>query len=149
MILILKIHWPFRARKGTKVGELLKNIVPSNIPGTWAAMEKLYRSGKARAIGVSNFTIKKLEDLLAIASIPPAVNQVECHLIWQQTKLQKFCDSKGIHLSVSSQSIYIFFCGTFSFLASSLLTLLSNVPIGIFSFGITRYKLDMDPWKCP
>ncbi|XP_039128324.1 NADPH-dependent aldo-keto reductase, chloroplastic-like [Dioscorea cayenensis subsp. rotundata] len=96
------IHWPFRARKGTKVSELLKNIVPSNIPGTWAAMEKLYRSGKARAIGVSNFTIKKLEDLLAIASIPPAVNQVECHLIWQQTKLQKFCDSKGIHLSAYS-----------------------------------------------
>ncbi|KDO48139.1 hypothetical protein CISIN_1g030851mg [Citrus sinensis] len=62
-------------------------------------MEALYDSGKARAIGVSNFSLKKLGDLLEIARIPPAVNQVECHPAWQQTKLQAFCKSKGVHLS--------------------------------------------------
>ena len=68
-------------------------------------MEKLYDSGKARAIGVSNFSCKKLEDLLAVARVPPAANQVECHPVWQQDKLRKLCQSKGIHLSVSSTPI--------------------------------------------
>jgi hypothetical protein len=56
------------------------------------AMEKLYGSSKARAIGGSNCSCKKLEDLFAVARVPPAVNQVECHLVWQQDKL---CQSKG------------------------------------------------------
>ncbi|PON59910.1 Aldo/keto reductase [Parasponia andersonii] len=62
-------------------------------------MEALYDSGKARAIGVDNFSSKKLGNLLEVARIPPAVNQVECHLSWQQPKLHGFCKSKGIHLS--------------------------------------------------
>ncbi|GJV74978.1 NADPH-dependent aldo-keto reductase, chloroplastic [Tanacetum coccineum] len=53
----------------------------------------------ARAIGVSNFSSKKLGDLLDIARIPPAVNQVECHPSWQQTKLSEFCKSRAVHLS--------------------------------------------------
>ena len=64
-------------------------------------MESLYDSGKARAVGVSNFSSKKLGDLLEVARIPPAVNQVECHLSWQQPKLHEFCKSKGVHLSMS------------------------------------------------
>jgi predicted oxidoreductase len=71
-------------------------------------MEKLHDAGKARAIGVSNFASKKLGDLLALARIPPAVDQVECHPGWQQTKLHSFCQSKGVHLSVSLLSNYIF-----------------------------------------
>ncbi|CAI9098260.1 OLC1v1034877C1 [Oldenlandia corymbosa var. corymbosa] len=51
-------------------------------------MEALYDQGKARAIGVCNFSSKKLGDLLEIARVPPAVDQVECHPIWQQTKLR-------------------------------------------------------------
>jgi aryl-alcohol dehydrogenase-like predicted oxidoreductase len=79
-----------------------ENVIPSDIPATWAAMEKLFDAGKARAIGVSNFSSKKLADLLAISRVPPAVNQVECHPVWQQDKLRAFCESKGIHLSVRS-----------------------------------------------
>lgn len=100
---LLKIHWPFRLKKGSALSH--ENLIPTDIPGTWAAMEKLYESGKARGIGVSNFSTKKLEDLLATARISPAVNQVECHPVWQQTKLRKFCQSKGIHLTVSRQTI--------------------------------------------
>ncbi|CAF2094887.1 unnamed protein product [Brassica napus] len=56
-------------------------------------------AGKAKAIGVSNFSTKKLGDLLELARFPPAVNQVECNPSWQQTVLMDFCKSKGVHLS--------------------------------------------------
>ncbi|CAL4953673.1 unnamed protein product [Urochloa decumbens] len=95
------IHWPFRIKRGTTLGNP-ENFVPPDIPATWGAMEKLYDTGKARAIGVSNFSTKKLGDLLAVARVPPAVNQVECHPGWQQTKLHSFCQSAGIHLSAYS-----------------------------------------------
>ncbi|TVU29966.1 hypothetical protein EJB05_21565 [Eragrostis curvula] len=94
------IHCPIRIKKGTTMRP--GNYLPINIPSTWAAMEKLYHSGKARAIGVSNFSCKKLEDLLAVARVPPAVNQVECHPVWQQHKLRKLCQSNGVHLSAYS-----------------------------------------------
>ncbi|KAM2452338.1 hypothetical protein ACFX1W_009673 [Malus domestica] len=54
---------------------------------TWNAMEGLYASGQARGVGVSNFSSKKLQDLLSYSKVPPAVNQVECHPIWQQPAL--------------------------------------------------------------
>ncbi|KAF2288636.1 hypothetical protein GH714_009690 [Hevea brasiliensis] len=50
-----------------------------DIPSTWRAMEALFDSGKARAIGVSNFSVNQLEDLLAVARVTPAVNQVKIH----------------------------------------------------------------------
>ncbi|KAF2288640.1 hypothetical protein GH714_009742 [Hevea brasiliensis] len=68
-------------------------------PAHGEAMEALFDSGKARAIGVSNFSVKKLEDLLAVARVTPAVNQVEIHPVWQQPKLHEYCKSKGIHLT--------------------------------------------------
>ncbi|XP_054784408.1 NADPH-dependent aldo-keto reductase, chloroplastic-like [Prosopis cineraria] len=92
------IHWPVPMKKGS-VGFKPENLESPNIPSTWKAMEELYDSGKARAIGVSNFSSKKLGDLLEVARIPPAVNQVECHPSWQQDKLLAFCKSKGVHLS--------------------------------------------------
>ncbi|KAK3441216.1 hypothetical protein EUGRSUZ_B01499 [Eucalyptus grandis] len=92
------IHWPVSMRKGS-VGFKPENLTQPDIPSTWKAMEALYRSGKARAIGVSNFSSKKLGDLLDIAEVPPAVNQVECHPYWQQGKLREFCKSRGVHLS--------------------------------------------------
>ncbi|GMI65855.1 Aldo-keto reductase family 4 member C8 [Hibiscus trionum] len=92
------IHWPVSAKRGAMVvkGE---NLTQPDIPATWRAMEALYDSGKAKAIGVSNFSTKKLRDLLEVARITPAVNQVELHPVWQQPKLHEFCHSKGIHLS--------------------------------------------------
>ncbi|XP_044481575.1 NADPH-dependent aldo-keto reductase, chloroplastic-like [Mangifera indica] len=92
------IHWPVSMKKGS-IGFKPENFVPPNIPATWKAMEALYDAGKARAIGVSNFSSKKLGDLLEVARVPPAVDQVECHPCWQQHKLHEFCKSKGVHLS--------------------------------------------------
>lgn len=92
------VHWPVQKKKDS-VGFKHEDLIPADIPSTWRAMESLCNSGKARAIGVSNFSVKKLGDLLAVAQIPPAVNQVECHPAWQQPKLREFCKSKGVHLS--------------------------------------------------
>ncbi|KAK8926169.1 Aldo-keto reductase family 4 member C9 [Platanthera zijinensis] len=94
------IHWPFRVKKGTNLSP--KNYVAPDIPATWAALENLHHSGKARAIGVSNFSSKKLEGLLAVARVPPAVNQVECHPGWQQPKLRQICQANGVHFSAYS-----------------------------------------------
>ncbi|XP_054782783.1 NADPH-dependent aldo-keto reductase, chloroplastic-like [Prosopis cineraria] len=97
------IHWPVRMKKGS-VGLKPENLAETktDIASTWRAMEAAYESGKARAIGVSNFSTKKLNELLQIARVPPAVNQVECHPLWQQPKLHEFCASHGVHISVST-----------------------------------------------
>ncbi|KAE8649541.1 aldo-keto reductase family 4 member C10 [Cucumis sativus] len=92
------IHWPVRMKHGS-TDFAPENLVTPDIPSTWRAMEALFDSGKARAIGVSNFTMKKLGDLLEVARVPPSVNQVECHPSWQQDKLRAYCKSKGVHLS--------------------------------------------------
>ncbi|KAK2379152.1 NADPH-dependent aldo-keto reductase, chloroplastic [Trifolium repens] len=84
------IHWPVSIKNG--------QLTKPNIPSTWKAMEAIYDSGKARAIGVSNFSVKKLQDLLDVARVPPAVNQVELHPSLQQPNLHAFCKSKGVHL---------------------------------------------------
>ncbi|KAJ4970841.1 hypothetical protein NE237_003940 [Protea cynaroides] len=92
------IHWPVSLKKGS-VGSEPEDLLIPNIPSTWKAMEAIYDSGKAHAIGVSNFSSEKLGALLEVARVPPAVNQVECHPVWQQKKLRAFCKAKGVHLS--------------------------------------------------
>ncbi|CAK9185365.1 unnamed protein product [Ilex paraguariensis] len=95
------IHWPIRTKPGSK-GWDPELFTPLCLPETWAAMEGLYASGQARAIGVSNFSTKKLQDLLTFAKVSPAVNQVESHPVWQQPALHNLCKSTGVHLSAYS-----------------------------------------------
>ncbi|KAF3338442.1 NAD(P)H-dependent 6'-deoxychalcone synthase [Carex littledalei] len=59
-------------------------------------MEECQKLGLTKAIGVSNFNTRKLEELLAFAKIPPAVDQVEMNISWQQQKLKEYCAKKGI-----------------------------------------------------
>ena len=63
---------------------------------TWRALEEVYKMGKARAIGVSNFEKKHLEDIIAMNSTLPAVNQVEFHPYWHEDDLLAFCKSYNI-----------------------------------------------------
>ncbi|GAY51793.1 Aldo ket red domain-containing protein [Citrus sinensis] len=79
-----------------------EDIRPFDYEGVWEEMEKCQELGLTKTIGVSNFTCKKLERLLATAKIPPAVNQVEMNPIWQQKKLRDYCQEKGIHFSAFS-----------------------------------------------
>jgi len=59
-------------------------------------MEEIYEAGHAKAIGVSNYTITHLTELLAECTVPPAVNQVELHVFLQQPELVKYCQDHNI-----------------------------------------------------
>ncbi|KAL4623580.1 1,5-anhydro-D-fructose reductase-like isoform X1 [Arapaima gigas] len=68
----------------------------------WKEMEALQATGKVKSIGVSNFNISQLERLLAVAKVPPAVNQVELHPYLVQSDLIQFCKSRNIALTAYS-----------------------------------------------
>ncbi|WP_306009427.1 aldo/keto reductase [Bacillus sp. MMSF_3328] len=80
------IHWPVKGK----------------YKDTWRALEKLYKDGRVRAIGVSNFHVHHLEDLLETAEVVPMVNQVEYHPHLAQLELREFCKQKGIQLEAWS-----------------------------------------------
>lgn len=69
---------------------------------TYQALEKLYRDGRVKAIGVSNFHIEHLERILDECEIVPVVNQVECHPYLQQKELKQFCKQHNIALEAWS-----------------------------------------------
>uniref|UniRef100_A0A5B7C162 Putative NAD(P)-linked oxidoreductase superfamily protein n=1 Tax=Davidia involucrata TaxID=16924 RepID=A0A5B7C162_DAVIN len=73
-----------------------------DIKSVWEGMEECQELGLAKAIGVSNFSCKKLEELLSIAKIPPVINQVELNPLWQQKQLVEFCNAKGILVTAYS-----------------------------------------------
>ncbi len=76
------VHWPV---------EGLRN-------DTWRAMERIRADGKARAVGVSNYTIRHLDELLARAKEPPSVNQVEFNPFLHQRALLEHCRRHGVQL---------------------------------------------------
>lgn len=80
------IHWP----------------VAGKYKDTWRALETLYKEKKVRTIGVSNFHIHHLEDLLKDAEIVPAINQVEFHPRLAQIALRQFCKTKEIQFEAWS-----------------------------------------------
>ncbi|KAB0799173.1 hypothetical protein PPYR_07053 [Photinus pyralis] len=99
------IHWPF----GFKEGDTLYPAGPDGFEysdydytETWAAMEEVHKKGLARAIGVSNFNKHQIERVLAVCTITPAMNQVECHPYFNQKKLKEFCESKTITITAYS-----------------------------------------------
>lgn len=63
---------------------------------TWKGMESVYKKGKAKAIGVSNMSVPKLERLLKDAEVVPAANQIELHPLCPQDETVKYCQEKGI-----------------------------------------------------
>lgn len=80
------IHWP----------------VEGEYKEAWRALETLYKEGKVKAIGVSNFQIHHLEDLFKDAEVKPMVNQVERHPRLTQKELQAFCQKNDIQLEAWS-----------------------------------------------
>lgn len=67
-----------------------------DVHGSWRAMEELYKEGKVRAIGVSNFHPDRVMDMIAFNKIVPAVNQIETHPFNQQTEAHKFLLENGV-----------------------------------------------------
>lgn len=80
------IHWP----------------VVGKYKDAWRALEKLYKDGRIKAIGVSNFQIHHLEDVMKDAEIVPIVNQVEYHPRLTQKELHEFCKTHKIQLEAWS-----------------------------------------------
>ena len=70
----------------------------SDYYGAWRAMTELCREGRIRAIGVCSFYPDRLADLIAFHDMPPAVNQVECNVFFQQQKAQEYMKSKGVQM---------------------------------------------------
>lgn len=80
------IHWP----------------VPGKRMGSWRALERLHREGRAKAIGVSNYMVQHLNELLAEASVVPAVNQIELSPFLQQREVRALCEARGIAVEAYS-----------------------------------------------
>lgn len=80
------IHWPVKGK----------------YKETWKALEQLHKDGRVHSIGVSNFQIHHLEDLLADAEVRPVVNQVELHPLLSQLELREYCKSQGIQIEAWS-----------------------------------------------
>jgi diketogulonate reductase-like aldo/keto reductase len=110
------IHWPqaFRyvaidpSKRGydnedIDAGDDGRNIDPSvSVHETWEAMEELVDQGLVKHIGVSNFPVSLLHELMTRCKIPPAVNQVEAHPYLQQTRLLNYCEARGVHFQAYS-----------------------------------------------
>jgi methylglyoxal/glyoxal reductase len=86
------VHWP------TASGDRGKFTSINKREETWRAMEEIYASGKAKAIGVSNYTIRHLEEMKKYATVPPTVNQVEFHPFLFQEELLNYCKENNIAL---------------------------------------------------
>lgn len=73
-----------------------------DVKGTWKAMEELYKEGKIKAIGVSNFEPEQLDELNSYATIKPAVNQIETHVFFQQHGSYKYLKKAEIQMEAWS-----------------------------------------------
>ncbi|KAE8672952.1 Non-functional NADPH-dependent codeinone reductase 2 [Hibiscus syriacus] len=110
------IHWHMSFKKRSEgdkeyvflpmdlssVWAAMEDSYPMDLSSVWAAMEDCQRLGLTKSVGLSNFTCKKVADILSIAKIPPVVNQVEMNPLWQQKNLKEFCHGNGILLSAYS-----------------------------------------------
>lgn len=80
------VHWP----------------VGGDYQETWKVMEEIYQSGRAKSIGVSNFLIHHLEDILSDCQVVPSTNQMEFHPYLVQPELLRFCQSHKIQMEAWS-----------------------------------------------
>ncbi|XP_076935236.1 D-galacturonate reductase-like isoform X2 [Bidens hawaiensis] len=97
------IHWPLKLNQDDPKSLLTKECIAAiNIKEVWEAMEKCQNLGLTKSIGVSNFYLKLIEEIISFAKIPPVVNQVEMNPLWQQKKINEFCKKNDILLTAYS-----------------------------------------------
>ncbi|XP_059655981.1 non-functional NADPH-dependent codeinone reductase 2-like [Cornus florida] len=122
------IHWPVSSKPGIHEYPIKKEeFMAMDYKSVWAAMEECQKFGFTKAIGVSNFSSKKLLNVLTTATIHPAVNQVELNPCWQQRKLREFCKASGV-LVVAYAALGAIgtFCGTNKVMESEVLKEIAN-----------------------
>ncbi|MBQ25760.1 aldo/keto reductase [Alcanivorax sp.] len=96
------MHWPVALKPGVpfpKSADDMVSLKELPVETTWAAMETLVDNNQTRQIGVSNFSVKKLQDLIGKARYKPAMNQIELHPYLQQNDMLAFCKEQGIALT--------------------------------------------------
>ncbi|HEX7340330.1 MAG TPA: aldo/keto reductase [Rhodanobacteraceae bacterium] len=99
------MHWPVAIRGNASFPLRAHDIfAPGAMPvaTTWQAMEACVDAGLVRHVGVSNFSARKLQQLLDVARIAPAMNQVELHPYLQQDALLRFCATHGVGVTAYS-----------------------------------------------
>ncbi|KJK82593.1 hypothetical protein H634G_02199 [Metarhizium anisopliae BRIP 53293] len=106
---LLLIHWPVLLNpkgnddKFPTLPDGSRDIIRDwNHVEAWKQMEQVFASGKAKAIGVCNYSKKYLEELLPHAKVVPAVNQIENHPSLPQQEIVDLCNDKGIHVMAYS-----------------------------------------------
>ncbi len=99
------IHWPVALKKGTFIpssaSEML-SLATLPLSKTWKAMETTVDQGLCRHIGVSNFSVPKLAQLLGGARLKPEMNQIELHPYLQQPEMLEFCRKNDILVTAYS-----------------------------------------------
>jgi alcohol dehydrogenase (NADP+) len=99
------MHWPVALKPGVAFPKSADDFISlEEIPiiSTWQEMEKCAQAGMTRHIGVSNFSIKKLKDLLSKCTIRPEANQIELHPFLAQNDMLSFCNNENIALTAYS-----------------------------------------------
>jgi alcohol dehydrogenase (NADP+) len=99
---LYEIHWPIPLKPTAVLPSAAADFeLPAEVAlrSTWEGMEAAVRAGLTRHIGVSNFSAKKLRDLIAHCTIKPEVDQVELHPLLQQPELVQFCAANEIHVT--------------------------------------------------
>lgn len=99
------IHWPVAFKTEHEQAKSASDLVSYEempISSTWKAMQDLKKAGLTKHIGVSNFSIPKLQKLIDEAEIKPEVNQIELHPYFQQNKLIDFCQKNKILITAYS-----------------------------------------------
>lgn len=96
------IHWPVALKRAVaypQTGQDMLSLTEIPLSETWAEMIVLKEMGLTRHIGVSNFSIKKLEEVTATTGVRPEVNQLELHPFLQQWPMMDYCREHGIVLT--------------------------------------------------
>ncbi|KAE8099100.1 hypothetical protein FH972_017108 [Carpinus fangiana] len=93
------IHWPFHVKDGASRPPKAGGILDFDMEGVWREMEKLVKENLVRDIGISNFSLKKLNKLLGFAQPTPSVCQMEMHPGWRNDKMLEACKENGIHVT--------------------------------------------------
>lgn len=99
------VHWPVVVKPGAPfpfTADAFISLEEVPLAETWRGMEAAHEAGLCRHIGVANFSIKNLEEIMASAKYPPEMNQVESHPFLRQQKLLDFCSENSIHFTAYS-----------------------------------------------
>ena len=86
---LLLIHWPGSVHSPNTTNKDIRQ-------SCWKALEYLYNNSKAHAIGVSNFEVNHIQDIVDLKGLLPAVNQVEYHPFWHEDDLVDYCKKMNI-----------------------------------------------------